>query len=184
MATFYNSTTPKIVGALVIVAVTASGAYYFILRDIKPEQTRSTLPAATTSSAVSVQPTTSATTTPATTTPATATTPVATTSSATTSGYKDGTYTATASYYVPHGQNNISVKIVIKNGVVSSVTPTHDYADGESQMYTGSFNDSISGKVVGKDISSLASLSRVGGASLTTEGFDQAIQAIISQARA
>ena len=40
-------------------------------------------------------------------------------------------------------------------------------------MYVSDFDDYISGKVVGKNISALTSLSRVGGASLTTEGFDQ-----------
>jgi uncharacterized protein with FMN-binding domain len=172
MTATYNSTTPKIVGAMVILAVTASGAYFFILRDIKPEQSRSSLPTATSTTATVSQP-------------AAATTSVNTpASTASTSGYKDGTYTATASYYVPHGQNNISVTIVIKEGVVSSVTPTHDYQDHESQMYVSSFDDYISGKVVGKNISTLTSLSRVGGASLTTEGFDQAIQTIAAQAKA
>ena len=64
------------------------------------------------------------------------------------------------------------------------MTPTHDYQDHESQMYVSSFDDYISGKVVGKNISTLTSLSRVGGASLTTEGFDQAIQTIAAQAKA
>ena len=84
-------TTPKIVGAMVILAVTASGAYFFILRDIKPEQSRSGLPTATSTTTTVSQP-------------AAATTSVNTpASTASTSGYKDGTYTATAGYYVPHG---------------------------------------------------------------------------------
>lgn len=172
MAATYNPTTPKIVGAMVILAVTASGANFFILRDIKPEQSRSTLPTATSTTTTVSQPAASTTS---------VNTPASTPS---TNGYKDGTYTATASYYVPHGQNNISVEIVIKDGVVSSVTPTHDYQDHESQMYVSNFDDYISGKVVGKNISALTSLSRVGGASLTTEGFDQAIQTIAAQAKA
>lgn len=101
------------------------------------------------------------------------------------SNYKDGTYTASKSYNVPHGwQNNIKVSLTVKSGKVTAVNATHDASDQESQMYIDSFDTELQGAVVGQDISSLTSFSRIGGASLTTYGFEQAISSIINEAKA
>lgn len=100
-----------------------------------------------------------------------------------TATYKDGTYSASSSYMVPHAQNNITVKITIANGAVSSVSASHNARDDESQMYVSRFNQSIDSAVVGKPFKNI-SLSRVGGASLTTDGFTQALAAIANQAKA
>ena len=97
--------------------------------------------------------------------------------------YKDGTYAATASYSVPRASNTISVNITIANNIVTNVTTTHKYTDSQSGMYVDSFDGAISSKVVGQSVSNL-SLSRVGGASLTTVGFVQALNTVISNAAA
>lgn len=114
------------------------------------------------------------------TSPTTATTP---TPVAASSGYKDGTYTKTAGYSVPHDQNSITVTIVVKNGAITSVSDNHDYGSNESSRYISRFDSAISSKVVGQKLGSV-SLSRVGGASLTTNGFLSALSAITKDAKA
>jgi hypothetical protein len=95
--------------------------------------------------------------------------------------YKDGIYAAVANYYVPRGSNGISVNLTILNDIVTSVSADHTYNDRESGMYVDSFDSYISSKVVGKSIASLK-LSRIGGASLTTVGFNNALSTIIKNA--
>ena len=110
--------------------------------------------------------------------------PTATTPSpASSSPYKDGTYTKTANYTVPRDQNSITVTITIKDGVITNVSDQYDYSSDESKHYIGRFDSAISGKVVGQKLGNV-SLSRVGGASLTTGGFASALSAITKDAKA
>lgn len=96
--------------------------------------------------------------------------------------YKDGTYTASASYSVPHGyQNTIKVSVIIASGKITAASATHDYSDRESGEYIDMFDSALTSKVVGQSVSS-TSFSRIGGASLTTEGFDEALASIQSDA--
>lgn len=175
MDTSHHSATPKIIGAFAIVAVTATGAYFFLFKDVS-----------TATNATATSPTSSQTTSSSKTSiDAGSNTTSSDTSNATTttSSYKDGTYTANATYMVPRGSNGITLQVTIKDGVVTAVDTNHDYSDRESGMYINSFDQSITGKVVGKAITSLTNLSRVGGASLTTYGFDEAIQTVVAQAK-
>lgn len=109
----------------------------------------------------------------------TSTTPTASSSSS----YNDGQYTAKTTYYVPHGTNTLSATVTIASGKVTAVKVSHDYSDNESGMYIDSFESAIQEAVVGKTISGL-SLSRIGGASLTTQAFDDVIATIESNAKA
>lgn len=96
--------------------------------------------------------------------------------------YKDGTYTSVASYSVPHGnQNSIDVSLTIKSDVITNVSATNDYSDNESGMFIDSFESSLESKVVGKTLIG-TSFSRIGGASLTTNGFQSAIESIRNEA--
>lgn len=105
-------------------------------------------------------------------------------SSASTNGYKDGTYTASANYSVPHGyQNSISVSITVSNGSITAASATHSTSDRESAEYTDVFDSSLSSKVVGQSLSG-ASFSRIGGASLTTDGFQTALETVMNEAAA
>lgn len=108
-----------------------------------------------------------------------------TSSSAASSGsYKDGTYTKTISYYVPHGgSNSIKVTLTVSGGNITSVTTNDSYTDGESQMYISSFESSVSSDASGQSLASYGP-SRIGGASLTTEAFAEAISGIRSDATA
>lgn len=100
-----------------------------------------------------------------------------------TTNYQDGTYTANVSYNVPHGSNDIAVTVTVKNGSVESVKTSHDYTDRESGEYISNFETQIAQAVVGQPISS-ATVNRLGGASLTSQAFNQAVKQIEQQATA
>ncbi len=177
----HNSNTPKIVGAVAISAVLLIGFYVFLTKDMDANKISNSKSTTSTVSAVSSDQPSTNTETPA--TPSSGSTSPSAGSSSSTSSYKDGTYKATAEYYVPHGSNSITVNVSIKDGSITKVSATHDYADRESGMYVDSFDSSISSKAVGQKINGL-SLSRVGGASLTTDAFDEVISSIANQAKA
>ena len=106
------------------------------------------------------------------------------TASTSSSSYRDGTYTATSSYIVPHGaQNSITGTVVVSSGKISSVTTTNDYSDHESANYIDWFEQEISPAVTGQDIGDV-SVSRVGGASLTSSAFNDVLDTIRSKASA
>ncbi len=106
-----------------------------------------------------------------------------TSSSSSTTSYKDGSYTASSSYYVPHGTNTISATVTVSNGKITAVTTNDNYTDNESAMYIDSFESSVSSSAVGTSLAD-ASFSRIGGASLTTEGFNNVLDEIRTQAAA
>lgn len=105
-------------------------------------------------------------------------------STASSGSYKDGTYTATQSYFVPHGgSNSVKVTLTVANGKISAVTTNDQYTDGESSFYVNSFESSVSSDASGQSLGDY-SPSRIGGASLTTEAFAQAVDTIRTQAAA
>lgn len=95
--------------------------------------------------------------------------------------YRNGTYTATKSYSVPGDTNSITTTITIVNDMVTAISDQNTAAGSTSWSYIDSFEASIAGVVVGKPLLGLAP-SRVGGASLTTQGFNGALSAIRTQA--
>jgi uncharacterized protein with FMN-binding domain len=97
--------------------------------------------------------------------------------------YKDGTYTTTASYRSPGGSQDIGVSITLKDGVVTASSVTAEATDGQAQDYQANFISGYKQYVTGKKIDSI-SLSRVSGSSLTSNGFNNALKAIESQAKA
>jgi uncharacterized protein with FMN-binding domain len=140
-----------------------------------------------TQSAIISTPTTSSpTSTTSTSTAAPATTSSqssSTTSASTSSGYKDGTYTATSDYYVPHGYEEIQVSLTLKNGIITDSSIQNSEGNGESAQYQEAFASRYKSYVTGKSISGL-NLSYVAGASDTTQGFNDAVSQIQNQAKA
>lgn len=114
-------------------------------------------------------------------TPASASNTSATT--ATTSAYKDGTYSATSEYYVPHGTEQIQVSVTLANGVVTTSSVTNSESNRDSALFQENFAAAYKNYVVGKSINSLH-LSTVSGASDTTQGFNDALSKIATQAQA
>jgi uncharacterized protein with FMN-binding domain len=99
------------------------------------------------------------------------------------STYKGGTYTASADYSVPRDTNTIGVTLTVKNGLITTVSTQDSYGDRESERYISNFKSSISQAIVGKSLQA-AGVSRLSGASETSTGFNTALQAILSQAKA
>lgn len=97
--------------------------------------------------------------------------------------YKDGTYSATGSYMSPGGYDQLGVTLTIKGDIVTSASVTNMAGDRTSSRYQNAFISGYQQYVIGQDISTL-SLSRVSGASLTPEGFNDAVNQIKAQAKA
>ena len=95
--------------------------------------------------------------------------------------YTDGTYTAEGSYSTPESVETISVTVTLESDVITDVEVSGDPQARESQEYQGKFIGGISDAVVGQDIDEI-SVSRVAGSSLTSGGFNKAIEDIKSQA--
>ncbi|SIT70998.1 FMN-binding protein [Microbacterium sp. RU33B] len=103
---------------------------------------------------------------------------------ATTGGpYTDGTYTAEGSYATPESVEEISVTVTLEDDVITAVEVTGNPTKRESEQYQGQFIGGIEEVVVGQDIDDI-SVSRVAGSSLTSGGFNEAIEAIKAEAAA
>jgi type II secretory pathway pseudopilin PulG len=141
---------------IVLVAAVAGGGYYLISKKDDASQTQETT---------------------STTTQATDTT------SSSTATYKDGTYDATGTYISPGGQESIAVELTLTNNVITAISATPKAASGESSQYQGEFISGYKSLVVGKNINDVK-LSRVAGSSLTSTGFNDAIEQIKTESAA
>lgn len=94
--------------------------------------------------------------------------------------FKD--YTVTVNYGIPQGYSeNMTVTLRLLSNVITDATVQYDAgANHESAWYQNRFQSAYKPLVIGKNIDSI-SLSRVGGASLTTNAFNAALQAIKEQ---
>jgi hypothetical protein len=120
----------------------------------------------------------------ATTAPDSGTTPAPAASADSSSGsstYTDGTYTAEGSYATPESVEAIVVTVTLQDDVITDVQVSGDPQKRESEEYQSRFIGGIADVVVGQDIDQI-SVSRVAGSSLTSGGFNQAIDAIKSEA--
>ena len=97
--------------------------------------------------------------------------------------YKDGSYSADGSYSSPGGQETIGVEVTLAGGVIESVSIATHGATSQSTSYQQQFADGISSEVVGKSLDD-AQVDKVGGSSLTGQGFNAALETIQSDAAA
>ena len=95
--------------------------------------------------------------------------------------YKDGTYNATGDYTSPGGQESIDVKVTLADKKITDVTVTPHPASGTSVQYQTEFANNFKPMVVGKSIDEVT-LSRVAGSSLTSTGFNDALDQIKADA--
>ncbi|GAA2529582.1 hypothetical protein GCM10009860_06600 [Microbacterium mitrae] len=101
-----------------------------------------------------------------------------------TSTYADGTYTAEGSYSPQAGLiEAISVTITLQDDVITAVEVSGDPQERESVEYQSKFIGGIADEVVAKSIDKI-NVSRVAGSSLTSGGFNQAIETIKAEAAA
>lgn len=99
----------------------------------------------------------------------------------TTPAYADGTYTAEGSYRTPETTETVEVTVTLEDDVITEVEVTGDPQAPQSVQYQSRFIGGISDEVVGKDIDDV-SVSRVAGSSLTSGGFNQALETIKGEA--
>lgn len=100
-----------------------------------------------------------------------------------TATYTDGTYTADGSYQTPETVESVSVTLTIADGVVKDVKVTGDPKAPETEEYQSKFISGIADEVVGVALDDL-NVSRVSGSSLTSGGFNAAVESIKEQAAA
>ena len=147
----------KLIGLIVIALLAVAGTGTVIMLNNQPNTTDTAATAdaqdsnATTNSKTTAQQTTNAT-------------------------YTDGTYNADGSYRSPGGTQTVKVKVTLANNTITAVEVTGD-GNGESAQYQSMFEEGISDVVVGKNIDEIQ-VSRVSGSSLTSTGFNNAIETI------
>lgn len=98
-----------------------------------------------------------------------------------TSSYKDGTYSASASYRTPDSIETIDVSLTVAGGVVTGSSVHQIPTTRDARVYQSYFAENYKPYVVGKKLSDI-SLSRISGSSLTPQGFNDALDQIKSQA--
>lgn len=95
--------------------------------------------------------------------------------------YADGTYTAIGSYQSPGGQEEIELRVTLTGGEITQTNATTKAASGTSRQYQREFINNYKDLVVGKSIDSVE-LDRVAGSSLTSNGFNEALDEIKREA--
>lgn len=105
------------------------------------------------------------------------------TAAASDSTFVDGTYTADGSYTSPNGTESITVTVTIDDDIITAVEVVGHATSGNSKQFQTQFASGIAAEVVGKALDEV-SVSRVAGSSLTSTGFNAAIDTIEAEAEA
>jgi uncharacterized protein with FMN-binding domain len=166
-----RSKTKLVVTVLTIIVV--AGAV-LLIDNLKPKSSTQTAAVQSTDSSQAV-PTTDSSSTTDNTAPSAA--------PAQTSTLKDGTYTASTDYFVPHGNENIEVTLTLKGDVITGSTVRNSEGDPDSASFQEDFTSAYKSYVVGKKITDVR-LGVVAGASDTSQAFNDALQQIVSKAQA
>jgi hypothetical protein len=96
---------------------------------------------------------------------------------------QDGTFETTIAYSVPNNhEETMRISITLKDNVVTATEISYVPSNGTSERYLNRFNEWHAAEVVGQPIDEIK-LSRLGGASLTTVAFNNALADIMEQAR-
>ena len=96
--------------------------------------------------------------------------------------YQDGTYSADGTYVSPNGTETVGVELTLASGTVTAVNITQHPSNPNTRKFQGEFAGGIAAQVVGKSIDKL-NVSKVAGSSLTSGGFNQAVEKIKSEAK-
>jgi uncharacterized protein with FMN-binding domain len=103
--------------------------------------------------------------------------------SAATGAYADGDYSATGEYQSPAGTESVDVSVTLEGDIVTDVTVEPNADNANSVRYQTAFAGNVADVVVGKSIDDLA-VDKVAGSSLTSDGFNAAIEQIKDDAAA
>lgn len=96
--------------------------------------------------------------------------------------YQDGTYSADGTYVSPNGTETVGVELTLAAGTVTDVQITEHPSNPNTRKFQGEFASGIAAQVVGKSIDEL-DVSKVAGSSLTSGGFNKAVEQIKSEAQ-
>jgi len=97
--------------------------------------------------------------------------------------YTDGTYTATGTYQSPGGQEEIELTVSLAAGKITDTSAATQAASGTSRQYQKEFINNYKNLIIGKNIEDVE-LDRVAGSSLTSNGFNDALDEIKQDAAA
>jgi uncharacterized protein with FMN-binding domain len=95
--------------------------------------------------------------------------------------YKDGSYSASGSYDSPGGEESIKINVTLQANVITATSAVSGSNSFQSRQYQEEFIGGYKPLVIGKNINTVH-LSRVSGSSLTSQGFNEALDAIKNQA--
>ncbi|UTT71552.1 FMN-binding protein [Arthrobacter sp. DNA4] len=95
--------------------------------------------------------------------------------------YKDGTYNADGNYVSPNGTETVGLQLTLAAGKVTDVQITEHPSNPNTRKFQGQFAGGIAAQVVGRNIDEL-NVSKVSGSSLTSGGFNQALEKIKAEA--
>ena len=126
------------------------------------------------------QPITPTTTTTTTTTVTTATPKPSTTITSAPKALT-GTFHQKVSYQTPESVEDVDFVFSVSSGSVTNLALSATPIEQNSKKYQSKFMDAIASKVVGMKISDIGTFDRVGGASLTTKAFNQAVTRLKAQ---
>ena len=113
--------------------------------------------------------------------PAPAAEPAEVSAPITPANYADGSYSAPGGYQSPNGPETIELALTVENGVITTIEVKPGASGGTSQRYQGQFAGGIAAETVGKSLDELQ-VSRIAGSSLTSGGFNQALESIKADA--
>ena len=96
--------------------------------------------------------------------------------------YADGEYSAQGSYTPPSNQTEeVDVTLTLKDSVVTELEVTTSGNHPTSKMHQRDFTSKVQEQVVGKNLDEL-DVDKVGGSSLTSSGFNKALDTIRAEA--
>lgn len=110
--------------------------------------------------------------------------PTSTSSTLASSGsvYQDGTYSADGTYVSPNGTETVGVELTLAAGTITAVNITQHPSNPNTRKFQGEFARGIAAQIVGKSIDEL-NVSKVAGSSLTSGGFNKAVEKIKAEAQ-
>lgn len=109
-------------------------------------------------------------------------TPTSTSTDEDDSVYKDGVYSATGNYVSPGGAEEVGVTVTLKDDIITTVEVALNSPRPTSQEFQGIFAANYKPLVLGKNIDDVE-LSKVSGSSLTSQGFNDALLKIKTEAK-
>jgi len=98
--------------------------------------------------------------------------------------YRDGSYTESASYKSPAGNEEITFEFKIENGMVSDISFVSPTTSPKSKNFQQLFLSGIKQQVIGKKLDEIGTFDKVNGSSLTPKAFNEAVTKLKDQAKA